>query len=113
MLKNHQSVCSIADRGLGEVRLQLEYKAAQRGKMVVVVNRWDPSSKMCASCGYKMPQIPLAVREWTCPACHTHHGCNINAAINLRKSGRELGEGLFTRSCLTVGRIGDSHGERP
>ncbi len=84
MLKNHPLARAVADMGFGEFRRQLEYKAVQRGKMVVVVDRWYPSSKTCASCGYKVPKMPLAVRAWTCPACHTHHDRDINAAINLR-----------------------------
>ena len=59
-------------------------KAAQRGKMVVLVSRWYPSSKTCSACGYKIPTLPLSVREWTCLACHTHHDRDLNAAINLR-----------------------------
>ncbi|MCL4521368.1 MAG: transposase [Firmicutes bacterium] len=71
--------------GLDEVRRQLEYKAAQRGKTVIVVNRGYPSSKICSECGYKMRKMPLSVREWTCPACHIHHDHTINTAINLQK----------------------------
>ncbi|NMP25240.1 RNA-guided endonuclease InsQ/TnpB family protein, partial [Sulfobacillus harzensis] len=74
----------IADMGFGEFRRQLEYKVAQRGKTVVVVNRWYPSSRICSTCGYKVSKMPLSVREWTCPACGTHHDRDINAAINLR-----------------------------
>ena len=85
MLKNHKLARQIADMGFGEFRRQLEYKAGQRGKTVIVVDRWYPSSKICADCGYKVPKMPLAVRAWTCPACHTHHDRDINAAINLRK----------------------------
>ncbi|WP_082343991.1 RNA-guided endonuclease InsQ/TnpB family protein [Sulfobacillus thermosulfidooxidans] len=82
MLKNHPLARSIA---FGAFRRQLEYKAAQRGKMVVVVSRWYPSSKTCSSCGYKLPKMPLAMREWTCPECHTRHDRDVNAAINLRR----------------------------
>ena len=85
MLKNHTLARQIADMGFGEFRRQLEHKAGQRGKTVIVVDRWYPSSKICADCGYKVPKMPLAVRAWTCPACHTHHDRDINAAINLRK----------------------------
>jgi putative transposase len=84
MLKNHKLARGIADMGFGEFRRQLEYKAGQRGKTVIVVDRWYPSSKICADCGYKMPKMPLSVREWTCPACGMPHDRDLNAAINLR-----------------------------
>jgi putative transposase len=84
MLKNHTLARRIADMGFGEFRRQLEYKAAQRGKTVVVVARWYPSSKTCSACGTKVAKMPLGVREWTCLACHTHHDRDINAAINLQ-----------------------------
>ena len=84
MLKNHKLARGIADMGFGEFRRQLAYKAGQRGKTVIVVDRWYPSSKICADCGYQMPKMPLSVREWTCPACGMPHDRDLNAAINLR-----------------------------
>ena len=84
MLKNHKLARAIADMGFGEFRRQLEYKAAQRGKTVIVVDRWYPSSKICSTCGAKVAKMPLDIREWTCSACHTHHDRDINAAINLQ-----------------------------
>ncbi|NMP22046.1 IS200/IS605 family element transposase accessory protein TnpB [Sulfobacillus sp. DSM 109850] len=85
MLKNHPLARAIADMGFAEFRRHLTYKAAQRGKTVVVVSRWYPSSKMCSSCGYKTPKMPRAVREWTCPECRTRHDRDVNAAVNLQK----------------------------
>ncbi len=82
MLKNHPLAQAIADRGFGELRRQWQYKAAQPGKTVIVVNRWYPSRKTCSSRGCKMPKMPLAVREWTCSECHTHHDRDLNAAMN-------------------------------
>ena len=84
MLKNHKLARAIADMGLGELRRQLEYKAAQRGKTVVVVSRWYPSSKTCSTCGHKVPKMSLSVRTWICPQCQTHHDRDVNAAVNLR-----------------------------
>ncbi|WP_338055218.1 RNA-guided endonuclease TnpB family protein [Sulfobacillus harzensis] len=85
MLKNHPLARAIADMGFGEFRRQLAYKAAHRGKTVVIVSRWYPISKTCARCGYTVPKMRLSVREWTCPVCHTHHDRDVNAAINLRQ----------------------------
>ena len=63
MLKNHHLTRAIADRGFGEFRPQLEYKAARHGKTVIIVNRWCPSSKTCSDCGYKIPKMLLSMQE--------------------------------------------------
>ncbi|EQD59330.1 IS605 family transposase OrfB, partial [mine drainage metagenome] len=38
---------SVGDAGLGEIRRQLAYKAQWRGRVLVAVNRFYPSSKTC------------------------------------------------------------------
>ncbi|MEX1338799.1 zinc ribbon domain-containing protein [Hydrogenibacillus schlegelii] len=50
---------------------------------IVKAGRFEPTSKMCSSCGYVLPELPLSVRAWTCPACGTHHDRDENAAKNL------------------------------
>ncbi len=113
MLKNHKLARAIADRGWGALRRQWEYKAAPRGKTVLVGDRGDPSSKRCSRCGDNMLKMPLAVREWTCPACHTRHDRDVNAAINFTESGREFDGRLSIRVGLTADRLGDAPGEHP
>ncbi len=75
----------IADRGAGKFRRQLEYKAEQRGKMVIVVGRWYPSCKTGSDGGYKIPKVPLSVRAWTYPQCQAPHDRDINPASNWQK----------------------------
>ena len=84
MLGNHCLARSIADMGFGELRRQLEYKAAWRGGQVVVVDRWYPSSKTCSCCGHRLDVLDLQVRQWRCPDCGVLHDRDVNAAINLR-----------------------------
>jgi putative transposase len=52
---------------------------------VVVADRFFASSKTCSACGHKLNDLPLSVREWTCPECGTIHDHDVNAAINLKK----------------------------
>lgn len=84
MLGNRCLARSIEDMGFGELRRQLEYKAAWRVGQVVVVDRWYPSSKTCSCCGDRLDVLDLQVRQWRCPDCGTLHDRDVNAAINLR-----------------------------
>ncbi|MEB6589023.1 transposase [Pseudomonas asiatica] len=84
MVKNRRLARAIADMGFFELRRQLEYKAAMRGGQVVVADRFYPSSKTCSSCGHKLEELLLSVRQWTCPGCATCHDRDVNAAINLK-----------------------------
>jgi putative transposase len=83
MLRNRTLARAIADMGFYEFRRQLEYKAARRGRRVVVVDRWYPSSKKCSQCGHVLGVLTLAQRSWTCPDCGAAHDRDVNATINL------------------------------
>jgi putative transposase len=83
MVKNRKLSRAISDMGFFEFRRQLGYKAEMRGGLVVVADKWYPSSKTCSDCDEVQTSLPLSVREWTCPNCHSHHDRDINAAINL------------------------------
>ncbi|MFI0398677.1 MAG: RNA-guided endonuclease InsQ/TnpB family protein [Thiolinea sp.] len=85
MVKNRHLSRAISDMGFFEFRRQLEYKAAMRGGIVVMADRFFASSKTCSAsgCGHKVDKLPLSVREWVCPACGASHDRDVNAAINL------------------------------
>ena len=84
MLANTRLACSIADVGFYEIRRQLQYKARRYGTVIVLADRWYPSSKLCSACGQKNRTLTLAERAWTC-SCGTRHDRDINAAINLQR----------------------------
>lgn len=75
---------SVADAGLGELRRQVTYKAERSYRVLVVVDRFFPSSKLCSACGHKNETLTLADRRWTCGACGATHRRDENAAINIR-----------------------------
>ena len=57
---------STLDNGFGQFRTFLSYKLAERGKKLITIDKWFPSSKLCRHCGY------------------------VNAAINIRNQGRSM-----------------------
>jgi putative transposase len=84
MLANARLARSIADVGFHEIRRQLQYKALRYGTVIVLADRWYPSSKLCCACGQKNGTLTLAERAWTC-GCGVRHDRDINAAINLQR----------------------------
>ena len=79
------------DNGYGMFLNMLEYKLNSRGKYLVKVDRFYPSSQTCHTCGYVNPEVKdLSVRKWTCPHCGAVHDRDINAAINIRNEGLRL-----------------------
>jgi putative transposase len=76
----------IADAGWGLFRQFLNYKCERKGKNLLVIGRFEPSSKLC-TCGYLNNNLTLADREWDCPSCHAHHNRDELAAKNIKRFG--------------------------
>nr|WP_239333594.1 transposase [Frankia sp. CiP3] len=77
---------SVHDSGWSAFVAMLEYKAALHGRRFVRIGRFEPTSRVCSACGVKDGPKPLAVREWTCPACGTVLDRDVNAAVNVAKA---------------------------
>ena len=87
MVRNHNLARAISDAGWGTFSNFLAYKLERKGGKLVEIDRWFPSSQLCSNCCHKVSEMPLNVREWTCPHCGTHHDRDGNAAINIRAEG--------------------------
>ena len=87
MVRNPNLAKAISDVGWGKFVNFLAYKLERKGGRLVEVDRWFPSSKICSHCFHQVSEMPLDVREWTCPHCGTHHDRDGNAAINIRCEG--------------------------
>jgi len=103
MMANDKLARSISDIGFYEVRRQIEYKAALSGGVVVLVDRWFPSSKTCSECGCYRESLPLSVREWTCAECGAVHDRDVNAALNLRRVALAAGSCPASKACGEAG----------
>jgi putative transposase len=93
MVKNRSLARAISDCGWGEFRRQLEYKARSNGRVLIVIDRWYPSSKTCSACGHLLAELSLSTRAWSCPDCRTRHDRDINAAKNILAAGRAVAGG--------------------
>lgn len=74
---------SMSDAALGKLRRQIEYKCQWHGRVLMVSDRFAPTSKTCSSCGTVQAKMPLQIREWTCPDCGAIHDRDVNAAVNV------------------------------
>jgi putative transposase len=99
MLKNHHLAQAIGNVGFAEFRRLLTYKANWYGSQVVVVSRWEPSSKTCSGCGWRDGDLELKDRLFVCQNpqqldCGLVLDRDLNAAINLAKLAGSSSESL-------------------
>lgn len=90
MLKNHKLSKSIQELSLYKFKEILKYKAEWYGKMIIEIDRFYPSSKLCSCCGYKYKELSLKERTWICPECKTEHDRDYNAAVNILNEGKRI-----------------------
>ena len=81
---------SVSDNAWGMFLRFLDYKLAERGKMLVKIDKWFPSSKTCHECGYVLEELSLSTRTWECPVCHAVHDRDRNAAKNIKMEGMRM-----------------------
>jgi len=83
MIKNRKLSQAIADVGWGMIRQFIEYKAKLRNCIVVIADRFFPSSKTCSNCGEVKKNLTLKDRIYSCDFCGFEIDRDLNAAINL------------------------------
>ncbi len=107
MVKNRKLSKSISQSGWGMFLNFLDYKLEQKGGVLVEIDRFFPSSKLCSSCGHNYQDLQLSEREWTCSNCGTIHHRDENAAKNIRLEGMRIiglghsphGDGVRPEAC--------------
>ena len=86
MIKNRHLALAISDVGWGKFFSMLAYKCQWYGKVLVVINRFLPTSKTCSCCGEKQ-DMPLNERTYSCSKCGLEIDRDLNAALNIREAG--------------------------
>lgn len=83
MVKNRRLSKAINSAGWYFFKKRLMQKLQETGGMLIEIDRFMPSTKMCGSCGVLNDNLTLADREWTCD-CGAHHDRDVNAALNIK-----------------------------
>lgn len=84
MVKNHNLAQAIQSSGWGMFVGMCKYKADWKGKNILQIPTFQPSTKLCSNCGHTNHTLTLADREWLCANCKILHDRDINAAINIK-----------------------------
>lgn len=100
MLKNNPLAKHISDAGWAMFINMLTYKAKLKGKNILQVDTFYPSSKLCHKCNYKNDNLKLADRQWICPNCKSNLDRDLNAAINIKNKALEEHRVKIKESCL-------------
>jgi putative transposase len=88
MVKNRRLARAIADAGWAQFVRIIGEKAEFHGRTLHQLSRWLASSKTCSGCGRRVDELPLQVRQWTCPSCRVVHDRDHNAAKVILAAGR-------------------------
>jgi putative transposase len=81
----------VSDLGFAGFLSILEWVARKRGKQVLKIDRWYPSTQTCHGCHAANASLTLRDREWVCPTCGIHHLRDHNAAKNIKTVGTSTG----------------------
>lgn len=92
----------VSDLAFGMFLNVLQHVAKKKGKAVVFVDRFFPSSKLCPHCGCINQNLGLNDRWWRCPHCQEVVDRDIGAALNILREGA---------SSLGVGDVRPSFGQ--
>ncbi|MGZ7135326.1 MAG: RNA-guided endonuclease TnpB family protein [Methanobacterium sp.] len=115
MVKNSRLSHSISQISWSKLVDMIKYKAEWYGKIMVQVDRFFPSSKLCSHCGYKNEGLTLNIRNWTCPDCGSVHDRDVNAALNILKEANRIctpGTGGI-KACATMDSLEPFKQESP
>ena len=81
---------AVSDNGWGMFVSMLTYKAERKGKLLVKVDRWFPSSKTCIACGHIHKELKLSDRTYLCPVCGHAMDRDKQAARNILNEAKRM-----------------------
>ena len=89
MMKNRHLSKAVQQQGFYEFRRQIEYKSEWNNILVVIADRYFPSSKLCSCCGRIKKDLKLSDRIYRCE-CGNEVDRDEQAALNLKLYGENV-----------------------
>ena len=89
MMKNKHLSKAVQQPCFGEFRRQIEYKAKWNNILIMIADRFFPSSKLCSCCGAIKKDLKLSDRIYRCE-CGNVIDRDYQAAINLKRYGKMI-----------------------
>ena len=89
MMKNKHLSKSIQQQGFYEFRRQIEYKSTWNNILVIIADRFFPSSKLCSCCGGIKKDLKLSDRVYKCD-CGNIIDRDFQASLNLKQYGENV-----------------------
>lgn len=89
MMKNKHLSKAVQQQEFGEFRRQIEYKSEWNNILVVIADRYFPSSKLCSCCGRIKKDLKLSDRIYRCE-CGNEVDRDEQAALNLKLYGENV-----------------------
>ena len=89
MMKNRHLSKAIQQQKFYEFRRQIKYKSAWNNILVIIADRFFPSSKLCSCCGTIKKDLKLSDRIYKCE-CGNMIDRDYQAALNLKIYGENV-----------------------
>ena len=74
----------------GELFILKAKSLERKGKLLVKVDRWFPSSKTCIACGHIHKELKLSDRTYLCPVCGHVMNRDEQAAKNILHEAKRM-----------------------
>lgn len=80
---------SLSDVSWGEFIELLRYKCEEKGKHLIYVERFYPSSQLCSNCGNRR-FMPVHIRTYCCSKCKNEIDRDYNASLNIENRAKDI-----------------------
>lgn len=89
MMKNRHLSKAVQQQSFREFRRQIEYKSEWNNILVIIADKFFPSSKLCSCCGNIKKDLKLSDRIYKCE-CGNVIDRDFQAALNLKRYGENV-----------------------